>query len=210
MLYLLCSGLVKTFVRVTTRLKVSGKENVPPEGPLIVIANHTSFLDPLLIIAALGRRVMFMAKKELFQVLVLGRLIATLAFPVERGRGDLAALRQARQVLEEGKALIIFPEGSRSPDGKLRQAKAGVALLASWSKASVLPVAVVGTTGINGWRWIFRRPRVEVRIGKAYAIHPEPDTNRNQLTRYSDEMMTRVAMLMPAPLRGYYGRDDAD
>ena len=97
------------------RMRVIGIENVPHEGPLIVACNHVSYVDPVALGVALPRRVWYMAKAELFHIPVLGPTIAALgAYPVDRGKGDVAAIRGSVRVLKEGKAIGIFPEGTRN------------------------------------------------------------------------------------------------
>lgn len=206
MLYLLGLGLVKAFVYITVHLEVKGRENIPHRDPLIVVANHASFMDPLLILAIMDRRVKFMAKRELFRTPVLRNLVGIFAFPVDRSRADLAAIKQARRVLKEGKALVMFPEGSRSRNGKLQPAMPGVALFALWTKAKVLPIGIAGTKDIQGWKWIFRRPRVEVSIGRAYEPESAGEGGQGELARYAHQMMQQLALLLPQSLRGYYDK----
>lgn len=134
-------------VRLLTRVKVVGQENLPPEGePLVVCSNHISNWDPvMLIVVQRKRHIHFMAKAELFK----NRLLAWLfgkqfgAFAVHRGTGDTQAIDTAKQLVSEGKVVGIFPEGTRSRDGKLLRAKSGASLIVSQTGATVQPVAVV-------------------------------------------------------------------
>ena len=126
------------------RMQVYGRENVPLTGPLIVACNHVSYVDPVALGDALPRPIAYMAKVELFRIPVLGPLIFALgAYPVDRGKGDIAAIRASIRALQEGKAIGIFPEGTRNLSGDAH-IHTGVALLASLSGAPVLPAFVRG------------------------------------------------------------------
>jgi len=130
-------------------LEIVGLENVPRQGPLIVASNHRSHADPPLIGIAMPRPLHYMAKKELFEVPLFGSIIPrTGAFPVTRGRPDRRALRYSLQLLDEGQAVVMFPEGTRSEDGQLREPELGVALIALRSRAPVLPLGLQGTEHI--------------------------------------------------------------
>lgn len=133
------------FFRATGGLQVVGAENVPLEGPLIVAPNHLSHLDPPVVACAIPRQLTFMAKEELFRVSWFSKLIRSLgAFPVRRGQADTEAIRVALSLLEEGRALLVFPEGTRGDGRQLLPVNRGVALLAKRSGAPVLPVAIAG------------------------------------------------------------------
>ncbi|MBR5540723.1 MAG: 1-acyl-sn-glycerol-3-phosphate acyltransferase [Clostridia bacterium] len=129
------------------RVRVIGKQNFPPEDvPLVLCCNHISNWDPVfLVVAHPKRHVFFMAKAELFSnrlfTWFLGKQLG--AFPVHRGTGDTSAIETAKRLVNERKLMGIFPEGTRSRDGKLLRAKSGVALIVAQTGASVLPVAVV-------------------------------------------------------------------
>ena len=124
--------IVGAFFRLFTRWRVEGKENVPPKGAVLVVANHLNFNDPPLLGVSLGRQVIFMAKEELFRFRPLAYFLGSLgAFPVHRGRLDRKAIRQSEKVLAEGGALVMFPEATRSRNAKLQPAFPGSALFAS-------------------------------------------------------------------------------
>lgn len=135
-------------VRVCMRVRLVGGENIPRtpgDPPLVLCSNHISVWDPVLLIVAQPRHIYFMAKAELFG----NRLFAWLlgkqfgAFPVKRGTGDTGAIDVAKQLVKDGKLMGIFPEGTRSKDGKLLRAKSGASLIVSQTGAYVLPVAIV-------------------------------------------------------------------
>jgi len=148
---------LKGMFRLQFRLmgwKVRGVENLPTEGPVILAINHVSFWDPIVAATGLSRQVSFMAKGELFSIPVLGRILPKLgAFPIQRGQGDINAIRQSLAILREGRVLGIFPEGVRSKSGKIQKGLPGMVLLMEKSKASVVPVRVHGTRHMlrDGW-----------------------------------------------------------
>jgi len=133
-------------MRLLFRLEAREPQNVPAAGAALLVSNHSSVLDPPLVGGASRRQLAFLAKAELFGVPLFGRLIHRLgARPIRRGGSDPAAMRTALRVLEEGGALLVFPEGTRGPEGELRPAKAGAGMLAVMSGAPVVPVYVRGS-----------------------------------------------------------------
>ncbi|HYM71038.1 MAG TPA: lysophospholipid acyltransferase family protein, partial [bacterium] len=146
MVYRLSRAIIRVVLRWWFRFRVDGREHEPATGPLIVVSNHRSDLDPLVVGSALRRRVTFMAKQELFRVPVLRWWIAACgAFPVRRGAADRQALRTALKILADGGVLVMFPEGTRAIGRELRPPEPGAALLALRSGAALLPVALTGT-----------------------------------------------------------------
>jgi len=191
--------------RLLFRLESSGSENIPATGPVLLVSNHSSVLDPPLVGSAAGRQLSFLAKAELFHVPLLGALIHRLnARPIRREGADPAALRTAMRVLEEGGALLIFPEGTRGEEGIIRSAKAGAGMLAVLSGAPVVPVYVQGTG--RAWprgRRLPRPAKVSVTFGKP--IKFETDRGAARKGRYevaSREMMEAVARLRDAATAG--------
>ena len=145
-LYALVRAVVIPFTRVWFRLRVSGAEHIPAEGPAIVVPNHKSFWDAFFIAAATRRHVRFMGKRELFEG-PWGRLLVRLgAFPVRRGESDAEALETAREVLRQGGLLALFPEGTRIrvPD-ELGEPRRGAARLALETGAPLVPAAITGS-----------------------------------------------------------------
>jgi glycerol-3-phosphate dehydrogenase (NAD(P)+) len=168
-LYFLARAILVPFFLLYFRLSRIGREHGKVKGPLIVVANHRSFLDPFVIGASLpfGRPLHYVAKVELFSKRWQGWILNRLgAYPVRRGQSDEQTLITSREVLERGGAVCIFPEGTRHRTGSLARPKRGFGRLALESGAAVLPVAVHGTEHVRrGWK--IRPRKVKVRLGRA-------------------------------------------
>jgi 1-acyl-sn-glycerol-3-phosphate acyltransferase len=150
------------------RWRVYSPERVPQKGPVILAANHQSFLDPPLVGSGLNRDINYLARKTLFRVPVLSWFLRNVnAVPVDRDGGGAAGLRAIMDRLHDGGAIILFPEGTRSLDGKLQPARSGIGLTVIKSEAPVVPVRVFGTYEAWGRHRRFPRPhRVAVKYGR--------------------------------------------
>jgi 1-acyl-sn-glycerol-3-phosphate acyltransferase len=136
---------VRLWCRLYCRWEVIGREKVPQDGPVIIAANHVSYLDPPLVGSAIDRECAFMARHSLWDNRLLGWLITRLnAFPVHRDRPDRGVFRRALEALEKGLVLVLFPEGTRSLDGRLQRGEPGVAFIVQKSGAKVVPCALIG------------------------------------------------------------------
>ncbi len=189
-----------------TRWQVRGRENIPSQGPVLIVANHLNLVDPPLLGISLGRKVTFMAKEELFRSTFSRYFIRSLgAFPVHRGQPDKKALRQANQVLTQGLALVMFPEGRRSRNAQLRSASSGSALIALHSGAPILPVGITGTEKIKGIVWLLHRPQITVNIGHPFYLTPvNSKLTKDKLAKLTSYIMERIAELLPQEYRGNY------
>ena len=141
MLYAILKPIAVALMRLLFRLEARGREHVPAAGPVLIVANHASLLDPPLVGGHVPAAAHFLAKAELFRIPLFGRLIRPLnARPVRRDGSDPRALRTRSRVLQEGNALLVFPEGTRGAEGEsVREAKAGAGMLAVPSGAPVVP-----------------------------------------------------------------------
>ena len=204
MFYGFVSLLTRFLLLLLTDCHVSGVEHVPREGPLIVVSSHQSNVDPPLVGTLVRRRLRFVAKEELFHVPVFGLFVRWYdAIPLRRGGSDRRALRQVLDTLANGGAIGMFPEGHRSRNCQLQPGQPGTALIALRSRAPIVPVAIVGSR--YAVRHLWRRPRIEVRIGPAFRVELiRPSPSREDLERLTDEIMLRVAALLPEELRGWY------
>ena len=181
------------------RLTSAGRHHVPATGPVLLVANHLSVLDPPLVGGAAERQLSFLAKAELFAIPLFGRLIQALnARPVRREGADASALREALRTLAEGRALLVFPEGTRGTEGELRPAKAGAGMLAVLSGAAVVPVYITGSG--RAWpkgRRLPRRTQVTVTFGPPLRFCRRGGKARKE--RYAEA--SRVMMAAIAELR---------
>jgi len=188
-IYALCKYASWAYLRTFRGFRVIGVERIPSTGPLIVACNHVSYLDPPALGAAVPRPVLYMAKVELFRIPVLGPLIRALgAFPVDRSRGDVAAIKAAVRVLQDGAVFGIFPEGGRNLEGD-KKPQMGVALLASLSGATVIPAYLAGTSGAK------RFASVTVTFGEPVRFEPGQKARRDDLAKWTDDLMSRIYAL---------------
>jgi len=189
--------------------RVEGLEHVPRRGAVLVVANHASNLDPLFVGYAVGHRtdriIHFMAKEEMRRWPIIGFLARNAGvFFVRRGEGDRGAQRLAFDLLGDGRMIGIFPEGTRSRDGRMREARAGAALLAIRTGVPVLPVGVAGTHAIfpGRSRWPHRN-RITIRIGQAFSLPVQSDgLDREALRAGTERIMGAIAALLPPEQRG--------
>jgi glycerol-3-phosphate dehydrogenase (NAD(P)+) len=163
--YWIVRALFQPFFHLYFRMSRIGREHIPADGPVIFAANHRSFLDPFVIACMSRRPLYYVAKKELFAKPLTAWFLNSLgAFPIDRGAADQDAMSTAREILQRGDSVLIFPEGTRIRPGTLGTPKRGVGRLALETGAPVVPVAVIGTENIRrGWR--IRPHKVSIRAG---------------------------------------------
>jgi len=200
MLYELVVPVGRLWFRIFFRLHVIGLENVPRHGPGLVCGNHCSYLDPMLAAVALPRKIYNVSRKEIYQLPLLGPVIRRLgAVRIDReSLADKGALQEVLAIMDHGDLCMIYPEGTRSPDGCLQDPHNGAAFLAVKSGAPVVPMAIIGS--YECWprqRRVARVGRITVRIGQPVTYHlpPEHESHREDLTAISIDIMSRIRTL---------------
>lgn len=201
--YVIAAGLGREYLRLLSwrRIRIEGEDNIPESGPLLVACNHTSNRDPVLFGAYFPRTLFAMAKREMYLNAPIAWFLAGCnCIPVDRGGADRRAVSRALDVLRRGRRLLIFVEGTRSRDGTMHRAEAGVGFLARKSGAPVLPVAIEGTDSHGSRRGILRRGEIVVRYGEPFDV----DLTKGDDAAVADQIAGRIAELLPRSRRGVY------
>jgi 1-acyl-sn-glycerol-3-phosphate acyltransferase len=197
---------LKLLFSLLTRRRVTGRENIPRHGPAIFVGNHIHLFDSPLLWVTLGSRAKYMAKEEMFHTRIIGYFMYSCgAFPVAKERLDMKAFRRAIRTLSYGQQLVMFPEGMRSKNKRLKLAFPGAALIASRSGAPIIPVVTTGTENLQGIKWLWRRPRISVNIGPSFMLPPvEGRLTKYKLAKMTDIIMESIAHLLPEEYHGQY------
>jgi 1-acyl-sn-glycerol-3-phosphate acyltransferase len=210
---MILSRVCKPVFNILFSWKVEGRENIPSNGPFILVSNHVNLVDPFFLLFAFPRWISFMAKEELFDSPFL-RIWLRWAGSVPISRNGRVAQKQktlsdARDALERGLALGMFPEGGRSRDGKLRKGKPGSAVLAARTNSPVLPVGIAGTDKIKGIAWLWKRPHVVIKIGRPFQLPPTDNRmSRSQMESLTSQLMMEIAALLPPEYQGLYKKNE--
>ncbi len=194
-MYYIVKFFVRVFFRIIYNLHYEGRENIPRGEEVIYASNHRSNADPPLLGGGAVGKYAFMAKEELFENKLFAWLIRTLgAFPVSRGKGDMAVIETAIDRLHNGRSLMIFPEGTRSKDGKVGRGHSGAALIAAKADRRIVPVGIV-----FGEKLKFRT-RVTVKFGKPIDpkdyVEPADEPNPRQLVKLKNRYMADIKELV--------------
>ncbi len=199
LIYRYCWTVAKFTALNFFRLQVYGRENLLEEGSAIIASNHQSFLDPPLVGICMERELHYLARKSLFDVPFLGKLLPHLhVVGVDRDGADMSALKSVVRLVKDGGCTIVFPEGTRSPDGSLLPARAGLGLIISKTLAPVVPVRVFGAFEAypRGVKFPRRAP-VTVVIGRPLHFSKADIAGDPRVVyqRLSDLVMSRIAAL---------------
>lgn len=199
-------ALLRPVFYLIVRLQVEGLDNVPAAGPAILMINHVAFLDPVMLIACVQRRIVPMSKIENLRLPGVSLLIRLWgAINVRRGEVDRAALRQAMEALQAGHLLLMAPEGTRSKSGELQEPHDGIAYVATRTSALVVPVGIVGTPDVaRNWKQ-WRRTTVHVTFGRPFYFETEgARVGREALSQMTREAMYQLAAMLPPQQRGRF------
>ncbi len=199
--------IVRLFFAVFTRVDLLGLENIPSQGGAILATNHLGIMDSPLLFMLLDRDDVSGLVADTYKERLFFRWIVCIVdgIWINRGEPDLRALREARDYLHAGGLLGIAPEGTRSRTGVLRPAKTGVAYLADKARVPLVPIAISGTEKLFAELTRLRRPRLRVRIGEMFSLAPLDRRDRAaSLERNTDEIMCRIAVMLPPEYRGAY------
>jgi len=203
--------LVWSIFKLTSRIEVEGFDNLPAQGGYVIVSNHIGRLDAPLVFYLLERQDIIMLVAEKYRDSAFYSWVARQldAIWVDRFNADFSALRAALKRLRQGGVLVIAPEGTRSPDGKLRHGQPGASYLAAKAGVPVVPVALTGTEDqvVKGRLRRLQRLSLLVRVGKPFSLPPLSANERDvQLAAHTTEMMCQIAALLPPEARGVYAQ----
>ena len=184
--YILCQHILRIAFSTYFNTRVFGRQNVPVKGPVLLVSNHQSFLDPMLCGFGLNRELDYMARDTLFGNKLFGALIrAVNTFPVQRDQADVGAIREIISRLRAGRGVTIFPEGTRSSDGSIARFKSGFDIIARRSGATTVPVVVEGAFEVWPRHQILpRMGKIAVMYGKAITPEQIKAMSRDEFVRH--------------------------
>ena len=206
LLYPVCRSLQKLTLNAFSNFEVEGSENVPPMGPLIIVSNHMSNIDPSILSCSINRRLRFLAKDTLFRGFPLSKMLYLYgAYPIRRGRPDIQAIKWATNQIKNDAALVVFPEGTRNK-GKMIKGKIGTARLIQMTQSTILPVGITGTENLQHiLRVVKPKGNIKVNIGTPFSLPTiDGEITRSLFESLTEIIMTRVANLLPSGYKGVY------
>ncbi|UCE50217.1 MAG: 1-acyl-sn-glycerol-3-phosphate acyltransferase [Phycisphaerales bacterium] len=192
--YWFARWLCRLFCMLFFRMRSYGRENIPNNGPFLMISNHQSYLDPILCGCPVKRQLDFLARESLFKHWFLSRLISSVcAIPVKLGEADISAMRKVIDVLKAGRGVCMYPEGTRTTDGRITPLKPGFGLLCRRGKAAVVPVVIDGA--FECWprhKKLFSPGRIAVCYGKAISAEQATNMGDAKLAQVLTETLRRM------------------
>ncbi len=200
-------AIMKAVLLNVAHVEYCGVEHLPKEGPVIVATNHMSRMDTLYLFTNPGRTdITALVADKYLKYPIFNWILKTGGVVwLDRDKADFTAFRKAAEIIRSGVAMGIAPEGTRSQIGQLQEGKPGTALLAVRTNTVIVPVGIAGTDTFFKRLLTFRRPRVTLTFGPPLKLPPlERDTRDTQLQQYTDEIMCRIAALLPPSYRGFY------
>ena len=198
-------GLIKLVAWAGTRIEIEGLENIPNHGPLLIAINHLGDADVPALISSLPFTPDALAKIELYDLPILGKLIDLYGVIwLHRGKPDKRALRAALDGLAEGRRIVIAPEGRYSLTGALEEGANGAAFIAYKSGAAILPIAITGTENENVYINLkrFKRTQVRIRVGKTFRLEEQVSARREAMNEGTKRIMAEIRSLLPERYRG--------
>jgi 1-acyl-sn-glycerol-3-phosphate acyltransferase len=201
---------LRAILWILGRWVVTGRDNVPKTGPLLVVSNHLNNGDPPIIASAIKvRRIRFMAKIELFKLPfgIVPRAYG--AFPVRRFEADAGALLNAERILRHDGAIGMFPEGTRSRTGHMGKVHPGTAVIALRSGATILPCALTGSERLKNPLIVFKRPRITVSIGEPISVEKVKKPTEAQVTELTERVVAAITAMLPEDYRPSYTGSEA-
>ena len=196
MIYWIAHTLSRIVGRIFFRHRTLHREHIPESGGALIVANHVSYLDPSMVGASFRRPIYYLARKSLFKGFLAWLLPRIQVLPLDRGKGDLASLKRILRLLKEGNRVLIFPEGTRSPDGALQCAEAGVGFIISKCEVPVVPIRIFGAFDCFPRTARFPRPgRITIVSGPPvdFTQIPPELTGRDRHQAYADQVMKALA-----------------
>ncbi len=196
MIYIVAKLILSIFCKIYFRLEVRDADNVPKKGGVLVASNHSSFLDPVIVGVGISRQTYYLARQSLFEIPILGLLLRALhTIPIKRTMVSVSTFKELIKSLHSKKAIVLFPEGTRSIDGKLGQGKIGVGMLALRTNVPIVPVYIDGAIKAfpKDGKWIHPK-KIRVIFGKPIMPNSK-DSNKKNYRRISAQVMESINRL---------------
>jgi len=198
MIYIIAKLLGRVLFTATGGIQIYGKDKLPKKGPLIIVCNHQSIIDPWVLLTVLPYRITFLAAAYLYRIPLVGLILwAVGAMPIHSNRGDFKSLKKSLKQLEKGRVLGIFPEGGVSTDGKLKPFMSGSSYIALKTGTAVLPVSLYGTRNVLPVGTYFpRRKRIIVNIGNPINVEKKDKIRKDDLAKLDFLLEQEIQKLM--------------